>query len=115
MNKATLRLGPQQIQVIGPPELVLWINSLRQAPITPEDRARAYENHMKDWFVTCASTGEDVAVTDLKYWNVAKQEVYKSAEAVPLDRHPETTDKPEEKPAQTKSKNKRRNRKKHKR
>ena len=108
-------LGPQQVQVVGPPELVLWINSLQRAPITPEDRARAYTNHMKDWYVTCATTGENVAVPDLKYWDVEKNEVYKSAEAVPLDRYPETTDIPEEKPIQTKSKNKRRNRRKRKR
>lgn len=69
---------------------------------------------MKEWFVTCSATGEPIGVTDLKYWDVEKNEVYKSAEAVPLDRYPETVEKPEEKPTQTKSKNKRRNRRKHK-
>ena len=115
MKKASLILGPQQVQVDGPPELVLWIDSLRRTQISPEAKSRAYTNHLNEWFVTCATTGEPIAVPDLKYWNVEKNEVYKSAEAVPLDRYPEVENKSEEKPIQTKSKNKRRNRKKHKR
>jgi hypothetical protein len=115
MKKASLVLNPQQVQVSGPPELVTWIEALREARLAPEATARAYTNHMKEWFVTCAITGEPIIVTDLKYWNVEKNEVYKSAEVVPLDRYPEAIDKPEEKPTQSKSNNKRRNRKKHKR
>lgn len=108
-------LGPQQVRVSGPLELVTWIESLRQARLSPEAAVRAYNNHMKEWFVTCSVTGEPIGVTDLKYWDVEKNEVYKSAEVVPLDRYPEAIDKPEEKTAQPKSKNKRRNRRKHKR
>ena len=82
--------------------------------MSPEATARAYTNRMKEWFVTCSVTGEPIGVIDLKYWDVEKNEVYKSAEVVPLDRYPEDMEKSEEKPTPTKSKNKRRNRRKHK-
>jgi hypothetical protein len=62
---------------------------------------------MKEWFVTCSVTGEPIRVADLKYWNVEKNEVYKSADVMPLDRYPEVIDKPKEK-TPPKSKNKRR-------
>lgn len=32
-------------------------------------------------FVTCAVTGQLIALPDLKYWNVERQEAYVSAEA----------------------------------
>lgn len=32
-------------------------------------------------FVRCAVTGEPIALADLKYWSVERQEAYKSAEA----------------------------------
>ena len=32
-------------------------------------------------FVRCAATGRAIALTDLRYWNVARQQPYGSAEA----------------------------------
>ena len=37
-------------------------------------------------FVRCAVTGEPIALAELKYWNVERQEAYVSA-AVSLQRH----------------------------
>jgi hypothetical protein len=54
-------------------------------------------------------------VPDLKYWNVERNEVYKSAEEVPLDRYSEPVKNLEEKPTPTKNKSKRRKGRKHKR
>lgn len=35
---------------------------------------------LKDWYVFCSVTGEPIPVTELKYWNVERNEVYKDAE-----------------------------------
>lgn len=40
-------------------------------------------------FVRCAVTGEPIALTDLRYWSVERQEAYSSAE-VSLKRYLET-------------------------
>ena len=32
-------------------------------------------------FVRCAATGEPIALTDLRYWNVPRQQPFRSAEA----------------------------------
>jgi hypothetical protein len=40
-------------------------------------------------FVRCAVTGEPIAIEDLRYWSVARQEAYADAEAS-LKRHLET-------------------------
>ena len=37
-------------------------------------------------FVLCAVSGEPIAITDLKYWSVERQEAYASA-ALSLQRH----------------------------
>jgi hypothetical protein len=37
-------------------------------------------------FVRCAVTGEAIALTDLRYWNVELQEAYASAE-ISFERH----------------------------
>jgi hypothetical protein len=37
-------------------------------------------------FVRCAVTGQPIALTELRYWNVERQEAYASA-AVSLQRH----------------------------
>ncbi|NND48771.1 MAG: DUF2093 domain-containing protein [Rhizobiales bacterium] len=37
-------------------------------------------------FVRCAVSGEEIALDDLKYWNVERQEAYASAE-IALKRH----------------------------
>jgi len=37
-------------------------------------------------FVRCSVTGQPIALTDLRYWNVERQEAYASA-AISLQRH----------------------------
>lgn len=37
-------------------------------------------------FVRCSVTGQQIALADVKYWNVAEQEVYASA-AIAMQRH----------------------------
>jgi hypothetical protein len=37
-------------------------------------------------FVRCAVTGQPIALTELRYWNVERQEAYASA-AISLQRH----------------------------
>ena len=37
-------------------------------------------------FVRCAVSGEEIALDDLKYWNVERQEAYASAE-IAVNRH----------------------------
>jgi hypothetical protein len=46
-------------------------------------------------FVRCAVTGEPIALGDLRYWNVARQEAYASA-AISLQRTLELRDKERE-------------------
>lgn len=41
-------------------------------------------------FVTCAVTGKPIALNELRYWSVERQEAYSSAEAS-LRRHLEVT------------------------
>lgn len=45
-------------------------------------------------FVRCAVSGQHIALSELRYWNVARQEAYASA-ALSLQRHQETIAKAE--------------------
>ena len=36
---------------------------------------------LDDWCVVCATTGDPIPVSQLKYWNVDTQECFKNAEA----------------------------------
>ena len=40
-------------------------------------------------FVRCAVTGQEIALDELKYWSVARQEAYSSPEAVLQRLHPD--------------------------
>ncbi|MBY0360305.1 MAG: DUF2093 domain-containing protein [Phreatobacter sp.] len=40
-------------------------------------------------FVRCAVTGQQIALDDLKYWSVARQEAYSGPPAVLQQLHPE--------------------------
>lgn len=82
-------MGHNQLQVVGPPELVIWIKALQRHAADPEAKQKAYDKKLADYYVTCSQTGEQVPLSDLKYWNVETQEVFKDAEAA-LARHTAT-------------------------
>ena len=78
---AKLKLNPGTHQVAGPPELVIWISRLTKLQASREAINAAYDKKLQDYYVICAVTGEKIALPDLKYWNVERQEPYKDAEA----------------------------------
>ena len=80
------------MQVVGPPGLVKTIELIKAR--CKDDEAKAVKMIgivLKDWYVGCSVTGEPIAVSDLKYWNVERNEVYKDAETG-LKRHMEIQD-----------------------
>lgn len=77
--KAQLKLKNSSFDIVGPPELVEWISKQGFAG------SNSYNNHINQWYVICATSGIEIPINNLKYWNVDKQEVYASAECVPLD------------------------------
>jgi len=38
----------------------------------------AYMTRLADYYVNCSVTGEEIPLSELKYWNVEKQEYYKT-------------------------------------
>jgi hypothetical protein len=90
MVQATITLEHNQFQVIGPPELVLWINVIRKAAVSGEAKHAAYMKKLEGYFVHCAVSDEEIPLANLKYWNVDRQEPYKNAAAA-LSRYTPTT------------------------
>ena len=77
-KKATITLKHNQFQVDGPPELVIWISSLQRIAKDVEAMHAAYMTRLADYYVNCSVTGEEIPLSELKYWNVEKQEYYKT-------------------------------------
>jgi hypothetical protein len=90
MTQADIRLSPNQFQVTGPPELALWINALARTAASGEAKHAAYQKKLAGYFVLCAATGEEIPLSNLKYWNVDRQEPYKNAAAA-LSKYTHTT------------------------
>jgi len=87
-QKARITLQHNQHRVDGPPDLVLWINSLQRVPADGEVKNAAFMTRLENYFVNCAITGDEILLSELKYWNVDLQEPYKNAK-VGLDRYTE--------------------------
>ena len=87
LNKlAYLKLKPSAIDIIGPKELVGWITNLKHVQVGEHIKHQAYEKYLEDWYVICSKSKKQIPLNNLKYWNVETQEVYYSAEFVPLVR-----------------------------
>ena len=89
-HEAKLKLGHNLVEVVGPPELVSWISTLKKLPLPDMQKAQAYDKYMQDWYVRCCVSGQKIRVQDLKYWNVETQEMFASASEA-LERHQERT------------------------
>ena len=61
--------------------MVTWIKALMATQAPPDVKAAAYKKKLAEYYVHCHVTKERVALSDLKYWNVERQEPYKDAEA----------------------------------
>ena len=61
--------------------MVTWIDALRQVTASGEVIHAAYSQRMADYYVECSVTGEQITLSELKYWSVERQECYKDAEA----------------------------------
>ena len=82
MNKAEVHLKHSQAKITGSAELMsLMENTVKESSSQEEANDRIIAI-LSEWFVVCSVTGDPIPVTDLKYWNVEKQEVYKSPETV---------------------------------
>lgn len=79
MTEATLRLNHNQFQVTGPADLVLWINSLSAFAASGEVKHAAYMKRLEKYYVRCSVTGDQIPLSELKYWNVERQEAYRDA------------------------------------
>lgn len=83
-------MEPNQFQVVGPQELALWINALHRTAASGEAKHAAYQKKLAGYFVYCTVTGEEIPLSNLKYWNVDLQEPYRDAEAA-LAKYTSTT------------------------
>lgn len=84
-----MRLKHGQAEVAGPPGLVKSIELI--ASRCGGDQSKAHEIGkmlLKDWYVCCSVTGHPISITDLRYWDVGRNEIYKDAETA-LKRHEE--------------------------
>lgn len=84
MNLASVRLEPGQFVVTAPQSLITWIQLLKASSGTPEDKQRIYQEQLSNWYVICSITGENVLLSDLSYWNVETDAIYKSPQVMPL-------------------------------
>lgn len=85
MNKVVLDLKHGQAKVVGPEELISLIESTVRESSYREEAGDRISALLSEWFVECSITGESIPVSELKYWNVEKQEVYKSPEEMPFE------------------------------
>lgn len=76
---AQVKLKQSSFDVVGPSELIEWISKQGYAG------SDSYNNYINQWYVVCATSNIRIPINNLKYWNVDKQEVYASAECVPLN------------------------------
>jgi hypothetical protein len=90
LTQAKIILEHGQFQVTEPLELVLWINVLQKTTASGEAKYAAYSKRLEGYFVHCAVSNEQIPLSNLKYWNVDRQESYKSA-AEALSRYVPTT------------------------
>ena len=60
---------------------MIWISRLGQMQAPTEAKHAAYQKKLAEYHVVCAETGEQIQLSELKYWNVERQEPYKDAEA----------------------------------
>lgn len=88
MTEAKIKLAHNQFKVIGPTDLVLWINSLSGLSADGEVIHAAFMKRLEKYYVPCFVTGDQIPLSELKYWNVDRQESYKNA-AVGLVRYEE--------------------------
>lgn len=88
MTEAKIKLQHNKFQVIGPPDLVLWIKSLGSLAADGEIIHAAFMKRLEKYYVSCSITGDPIILSELRYWNVDRQESYKSA-AVGLARYEE--------------------------
>ena len=88
MTEAKIKLQHNQFQVIGPPDLVLWIQSLGRLSADGPVIHAAFMKRLEKYYVPCSITGDPVVLSELRYWNVERQESYKNA-AVGLARYEE--------------------------
>jgi len=82
MNKAEVHLKHSQAKVTGPAELISLMENVVKDSSSQEEAHDRIIVVLSEWFVECSVTGDPIPVTELKYWNVEKQEVYKSPETV---------------------------------
>ncbi len=59
---------------------MIWISALQRTAASGDAKHAAYTKKLEDYYVHCAVTGEKIALSELKYWNVERQEPYKDAE-----------------------------------
>ena len=88
MTEAVIILKHNQFRVVGPPDLVQWIQSIQG--LTPDGDIihAAYMKRLEKYYVFCSVTGDKIILSELKYWNVELQEAYKDA-SVGLARYEE--------------------------
>ncbi len=88
MTEAKIKLKHNQFQVTGPADLVLWIQSLGNLAADGDVIHAAFMKRLDKYYVSCSITGDPIVLSELRYWNVDRQESYKSA-AVGLARYEE--------------------------
>jgi hypothetical protein len=84
MKLANLTYTNSHYSIQGPTELLIAIQlATSKEPKTPIDHlhldAKIY-NVIKDWYVVCGVTGEQVCLADLHYWDVIDQIPFKDVE-----------------------------------
>lgn len=63
--------------------MILRVEELQQIGNLLE-RELQTEETMRSWFVRCSVSGEDIALLDLRYWDVETQALYARPELMPV-------------------------------
>jgi hypothetical protein len=83
MKQALIKLCPGRFQILGPPDLLSTVSRITSMTDDPKIQHELYTKVVSQWFVVCSITNEQIPLSELKYWDVEKNYVYKSPEIIP--------------------------------
>ena len=84
MKEASIQLCPGRFQVLGPSDLLSTLSRITSMSDDPKIQHELYTKVVSQWFVVCSITNERIPLSELKYWDVEKNQAYKSPEIIPL-------------------------------
>jgi len=84
MKQALIQLCTGRFQILGPPDLLSTVSRITSITDDPKIQHELYTKVVSQWFVVCSITNKQIPLSELKYWDVEKNQMYKSPEIIPL-------------------------------